>query len=467
MLIFNTKTNTKDQIPQDQEEIKIYVCGPTVYDHAHLGHARSALSFDLLVRVLKTLGHKTIFARNITDVDDKIIKKMNESGKSLEEISEFYYKSYADDLQSINCLKPDLEPKATENIEEMAGMVDTLLKNGCAYKISNGDVYFDTSKDKEYLSLSKRKSDDLQTRLDGTSEKRDEKDFVLWKARSDNDTVSFDSIVGAGRPGWHLECSAMIKKHLAREGEFQIDIHGGGSDLIFPHHENECAQSRCAYGNELSRVWMHNGFVTINSEKMSKSLGNGFSLGEAITLFGGEYVRNYLIQTHYRQNFNFSHDDLLSSTKRLDRIYRLKKRVEEAQDEGEIDQDFKDKILEALSNDLNISEAFAVLEELMANSNEKLDKNPKDKKLKSDIKATIDFISKLLGIGYKESVMHFQQGVSDEQKKEIEEMLSIRTEAKKNKDFITADDIRQKLLKLDINIMDTSCGTIWEKSQGL
>jgi cysteinyl-tRNA synthetase len=415
------------------------------------------------VRTLKVLGFKTLFARNITDVDDKIIKKMNESGKSLAEITEFYYQSYKNDLHELNCLSPDLEPKATENIDEMAQMVQKLLDDGYAYRISSGDIYFDTSKDRKYLSLSSRNSDEMQSRIDGESEKKDSKDFVLWKAKTENDTLWFDSIIGAGRPGWHLECSAMINKHLASENtEYQIDIHGGGIDLLFPHHENECAQSRCAFGKELSRLWMHNGFVTINSEKMSKSLGNGFSLNEAISIFGGEYVRNYLLQTHYRQNFNFSHDDLIASKKRLDRIYRLKKRVNDIQD-GMTDENFKKKFLDALTNDLNISEAFALVEEFIANSNELLDKNPKDKGLKASIKASLATISDITGLGYKNSTEHFQQGVSEKEKKLIEQLINERSEAKKAKDYKTADDIRQKLIQIGINIMDNSEGTVWEK----
>lgn len=463
MLIFNSKTATKEVLEPLGETVKIYVCGPTVYDHAHLGHARSALSFDLLVRTLKALGFETFFARNITDVDDKIIKKMNETGKPLQEITEFYYQSYKSDLSAIGCLPPDIEPKATENIEEMALMVQILLDKGFAYRTSSGDIYFDVSKDKDYMSLSHRKSDDLQSRLDGESGKKDTKDFVLWKAKNENDTLWFDTALGQGRPGWHLECSAMIHKHLAWHGEFQIDIHGGGSDLLFPHHENECAQSRCAYGGELSKIWMHNGFVTINSEKMSKSLGNGFSLNEAVALFGGEYVRNYLIQTHYRQNFNFSHDDLIASKKRLDRIYRLKKRIMDAADTGKCDDDLRKSLLEALSNDMNISEALALLEDFITKANERLDSNQKDKDFKSSIKATLVFVEAVLGLGYKNPTEHFQQGVNDKEKENINSLIIKRSEAKVAKDFTTADNIRQRLLDNGIAIMDTANGTVWEK----
>lgn len=468
MLIFNTKTSKKEELTNSGTKVRVYVCGPTVYDHAHLGHARSAISFDLLIRVLKSAGYDTLFARNITDVDDKIIKKMLSSGESMEKITEFYTNSYHNDLDSINCLRPDIEPKATENIDAMADMIKILLDKEIAYKISNGDIYFDTSKDDKYLSLSCRNSDEFQSRIDGEPEKKDPKDFVLWKAKNDDDLIYFNSIIGSGRPGWHLECSAMIYKHLAAvgEGDYQIDIHGGGGDLLFPHHENEAAQSRCAYGVELSKFWMHNGFVTINSEKMSKSLGNGFALNEAINLFGGEAVRNYLIQTHYRQDFNFSHEDLVASRKRLDRIYRLKKRVFGVS-LSQVDSEYSDKILKPLLNDLNVSEALAGLEEFISASNERLDKNPKDKSIKSTIMSTIGFISDVLGLGYKNPYEYFQQGISDNEKKEIEELILERSEAKKVKNFALADDIRERLSKKGVAIMDMVDTTVWEINKRL
>jgi cysteinyl-tRNA synthetase len=464
LYLFNTKTSQKEKFEPLGEKVRIYVCGPTVYDHAHLGHARSAISFDLLIRTLRAVGFDTLFARNITDIDDKIIKKMADTGKSQKEITDHYQASYKKDLAELNCLAPDLEPKATDNIEAMVEMVEKLLNSGCAYKITNGDIYFDTTKDDKYLSLSGRVSDDLQSRIESGGEKKDQKDFVLWKAYADGDSVYFDATIGKGRPGWHLECSAMINAHLATAGEFQIDIHGGGSDLIFPHHENECAQTRCAYGQELAEVWMHNGFVTINDEKMSKSLGNGFVLNEAIEAFGGEYVRNYLIQTHYRQNFNFSHEDLNVSKKRLDKLYRLKKRVCDAAI-GEVDEGIKKRLLDALTNDLNISEGFAVLEDFISSSNERLDSEPKNKELKSSAIATIGFVSQLFGLGYKEPHEHFQQGFDETQKQEINELITKRAEAKKEKNFALADEMRAKLGALGVAIMDTATGTVWERAQ--
>jgi len=452
----------KEKFEPIGDKVRIYVCGPTVYDHAHLGHARSAISFDLLARTMRAAGFDTLFARNITDIDDKIIKKMSETGKSQKEITEHYLASYKYDLSELNCIAPDMEPKATDNIDAMVDMVQKLLERGSAYKISNGDIYFNTTTDGLYLSLSRRASDDLQSRIESTDEKKDQKDFVLWKAYQDDDTVFFDTAIGKGRPGWHLECSAMINAHLAAKGDYQIDIHGGGSDLVFPHHENECAQTRCAYGQELAKVWMHNGFVTINDEKMSKSLGNGFSLNEAITAFGGEYVRNYLIQTHYRQNFNFSYEDLEASKKRLDKLYRLKKRVHDVE-AGEVDMSAKNRLLEAIMNDLNISEAFAVLEDFISSSNEKLDTEPKNKLAKTGIKATLEFIATLFGLGNKEPFEHFQQGFDEEQKSQINTLITKRGEAKKEKNFVLADEIRGELASLGVAIMDTPSGTVWER----
>lgn len=450
----------RDFIPQ-KEIVKMYVCGPTVYDDAHLGHARSAICFDLLSRTLRALGYNLKFARNITDIDDKILKKMNESGKSLEELTAFYTERFRSEMAQIGCLSPDIEPKATEAIDKMIEIISLLLQKGYAYKLENGDVYFDSEKDSEYLSLSKRKEDSENiSRIEHESGKKRAADFALWK--SANDSVFFSSPFGNGRPGWHLECSAIIAKYLADGGEFQIDIHGGGADLLFPHHENEAAQTRCAYGKTLANFWLHNGFVNIDGEKMSKSLGNSFFLKDAIGAFGGEVIRNYLIQSHYRSDFNFNEVDLLASKKRLDKIYRLKKRVE-SEPKTELDSEFKNELLTALSDDLNIAEALSVLEKMVSNANEYLDKNQKDKAYKSKIVANLEFLDAILGIGGGNSEEYFQAGVNSEDKIKIENLIDKRAEAKKAKDFNMADNIRNELLLMGISLMDTPNKTIWEK----
>lgn len=459
MRIYDSKTKQPIEIKND--EIRLYVCGPTVYDDAHLGHARSAVSFDLLVRVLKALGKKVIFARNITDIDDKILKKMRDTGESLEGVTTRYLKSYSDELAKLNCLAPDIGPKATECVGDMIELIQTLISKGYAYVTTSGDVYFDAEKDDKYLSLSGHKLDEAQSRLE-KSEKKNAKDFVLWKSAKEGEAVSFESPFGLGRPGWHIECSAMIKKYLAREGEYQIDIHGGGSDLLFPHHENEAAQSRCAFGSELSRIWMHNGFVTIGGEKMSKSLGNSFFLKDALALYDGEVIRFYLLSAQYSANFNFSLEDLEASKKRLDKLYRLKKRVGEA--EPLEDAEFKTEFLSSLEDDLNISKALATLDMYIAKINEALDKNPKDVSVKQKAAFALSLAADTLGVGAKEATEYFQLGATNEEKAKIEELIAARADAKKAKDFITADAIRNELKNMKIELLDTPSGTLWEKA---
>jgi len=462
MFIYDSHLKKKVEFkPIKEGQVSIYVCGPTVYDDAHLGHARSSIVFDLLRRVLIELGYKVTFVKNFTDIDDKIINKMRESGKTLEEITTYYIKRYKDDMHSLNVLDADIEPKATQTLDEIIKMTDTLLKSGCAYKLEDG-IYFDTSKDDKYLSLSGRYEDkNLQNRVECNLGKRDQKDFALWKYPKENEP-SYKAPFGKGRPGWHIECSAMIKKHLANDGEYQIDIHGGGADLLFPHHENEAAQTRCSAHQSLAKYWMHNSFVNINGEKMSKSLGNSFFIKDALKVYDGEILRFYLLSTHYRQNFNFNEEDLLNSKKRLDKLYRLKRRIYPA-GSSKYDKKFRDEFLGALGDDLNISKALSFVDEMINSANEKLDINPKDKALKKEIAANIELISKVLGIGEKESFEYFQLGVGKEEKEKIETLIKKRDEAKKSKNYKTADAIREELEKLDIMIMDTPEGTKWEK----
>lgn len=463
MFIYDSVEKKKVEfIPIKENEVKIYVCGPTVYDDAHLGHARSAIAFDLLRRVLIALDYDVTFVKNFTDIDDKIIHKMKESGLSLEELTSFYIKRYKDEMQALHVSDADIEPKATETVSEIVTFIEEMVKKEVAY-VTSDSVYFDTSKDKQYLSLSHRLIDDEASlaRVSQNDEKKDQKDFALWKFTKAGEP-SYKASFGEGRPGWHIECSAMIEKHLACNGEFQIDIHAGGADLLFPHHENEAAQTRCKSGQELAKYWMHNGFVTISGEKMSKSLGNSFFLKDALALYDGEVLRFYLLSTHYRANFNFSEEDLLLSKKRLDKIYRLKKRVFDAS-VGEISATFKANILEALSDDLNISKALAVLDEMIANANETLDKNPKDKSLKVSTKANLLWLESVLGIGLHNPYMYFQIGVSETEKNEITQLIEQRNNAKKEKDFAKADAIRSILEEKHIQLMDTVNGTQWEK----
>ena len=454
--------------PIRKGEASIYVCGPTVYDDAHLGHARSSLSFDLLSRTLKALGYKVTLGKNFTDIDDKIIKKVEATGKAMEEITSFYIERYLEEMEAIGVQRPDIEPKATESLQAIESMILKLIDKDVAYVISTGDVYFDTSKDSHYGDISHQvgEDEDNQSRVEHTSEKRNPKDFALWKACKGEEDICFDTNFSSGRPGWHIECSAMIEKHFASthgNDEYSIDIHGGGADLLFPHHENEAAQSRCATGHELAKYWMHNGFVQIDGEKMSKSLGNSFFLKDALKVYDGEVLRYYLNSVHYRNDFNFNEVDLQTAKKRLDKLYRLKKRVTPTKS-SMANKIFKQSLLDAMCDDLNISIALAVIDDMIATTNDAFDTNPKDKALKKETLANIEFIDTLLGFGSKEPFSYFQIGVSEDLKTQIETLIIQRSKAKKEKNFGRSDSIRDEITTLGISIMDTADGTLWEKA---
>ena len=465
MVIFDSATRTKRPFePIRPHRADIYVCGPTVYDDAHLGHARSALSFDLLTRTLRALGYDVTLAKNFTDVDDKILKKMEETGQTMQEITDYYIDRYLDEMGQLGVKRADIEPKATESLDAIQTMIQRLLDTGHAYQTSNGDVYFDTTRDAEYGSLSHRASDEeSQSRVAHADEKRDPKDFALWKACDSDDQVCFDLPFSSGRPGWHIECSAMIEKHFEGTPEYSIDIHGGGADLLFPHHENEAAQSRCATGHALAKYWMHNGFVQIDGEKMSKSLGNSFFLKDALAQYDGEILRYYLIGVHYRNDFNFNEVDLLTAKKRLDKLYRLKKRLIPGTP-SQPDPAFKSALLEAMSDDLNISEALAVVDGMVNAANEALDADPKNKAVKKSTLANLALIDAVLGFGGKDPYAYFQLGLSPELVTRTETLIAERDAAKKAKDFERADAIRDTLEEMGIAIMDTAEGTVWEKN---
>ena len=466
MHIFDSVTKTKRLFePIKEGEASMYVCGPTVYDDAHLGHARSSLAFDLLTRTLRALGYKVIMGKNFTDIDDKIIKKVEETGKSMQEITTYYINRYLEEMAALGVQRADIEPKATESLDAIKAMIQTLIDKDHAYIVSNGDVYFDTSKDLHYGEISHKVHDDdeNQSRVEHNSEKRNPKDFALWKACKGDEDICFDAPFSSGRPGWHIECSAMIEAHFKGTDEYSIDIHGGGADLLFPHHENEAAQSRCATGHELAKYWMHNGFVQIDGEKMSKSLGNSFFLKDALKVYDGEVLRYYLNSVHYRNDFNFNEEDLQAAKKRLDKLYRLKKRLLPGK-ASTVNPEFKQALLDAMGDDLNISIALSVIDEMVASVNEALDADPKNKALKRETLANIDFIDILLGFGGKEPYSYFQIGVDEVLKEKIETLLAQRTEAKKAKDFATSDAIRDELTAMGVTIMDTPEGTVWEKA---
>ncbi len=460
--------------PLEHNLVKIYICGPTVYDDAHLGHARSAVAFDLLHRVLLANGYKVEIVKNFTDIDDKILKKMKETKQGLEELCEQYITSYKNDMNKLNILDMSQEPRATQNLEAMKEIVSILLKKNLAYIIDDG-IYFSSSKDEKYGSLSgQNKSENLQNRIEENKQKNNPKDFVLWKFAKENE-ISFEADFGKGRPGWHLECSAMINKHLAyKDKKYQIDIHAGGADLLFPHHENEAAQTRCALNQDIAKYWLHNGFVNIAGEKMSKSLGNSFFLKDVLKNFSAELVRFYLLATHYRAGINFNEMDLLSAKKRLDKFYRLKKRIYSSDFANNSTSNltkpnkvFQANILKALNDDLNISIALSLIDDLVTKANEELDKNPKNKALKQELNANFIFIADILGICYQDAFEYFQSALSKEEKKEVLKLIDLRKKAKKEKDYKRSDELRLELENLGILLMDTSSGTLWECCAGL
>lgn len=453
--------------PIKDGEVRIYLCGPTVYDNAHLGHARSAIAFDLLVRVLEANGYKVQFVRNFTDIDDKIVKKCSECGKSAKEITQTYIQNYLLDMESLGVKRASLEPKVSENLESIFKMIENLLAKNLAYTAENGDIYMRVHKDTKYGTLSDRVDLDEQiSRIGENAFKEDARDFALWKIFDDE--IAYDSPFGRGRPGWHIECSAMIETHLAYHNTpYSIDIHAGGSDLFFPHHENEASQSRLANGVELAKYWIHNGFVNINGEKMSKSLGNSFFIKDALRHYDGEILRYYLLNTHYRAPLHFSNKDLKSSKKRLDKLYRFKQRVSRilgdlSEDSGELDSAFRGEFLKALNDDMNISIALSVIDAMISQFNEAFDKNPKDKILAKKAASNIAYISEILGIGVKNAQDYFHLGVSDEMKDYIKAQITLRNEARARKDYALSDKIRDELSAKNISLLDTKDGVVWE-----
>ncbi|WP_279041408.1 cysteine--tRNA ligase [Campylobacter helveticus] len=456
MVLFDSVKKEKLALKKEGA-INIYLCGPTVYDDAHLGHARSSICFDLLRRVLLSLGREVCFARNYTDIDDKILKKMRESGESLEKITQIYINHYESDMKNLRVLEPNLKPRATEFIQHMIELILHLEKHGFTYTLDDG-IYFDTSKDEAYLSLSKRSFEETKTRLLEQKEKKNESDFVLWKF----DEEFYAAPFGKGRPGWHSECVAMIEA-LFKDG---LDIHAGGVDLLFPHHENEAAQCRCAFNKNLASHWLHNGFVNINGEKMSKSLNNSFFVKDALKEFCGEALRFYLMSVHYRAHFNYSLEDLALCKKRLDKLYRLKKRLDlnSLEDKPKkCEREISTAILQALQDDLNISKALALFDEFIVNANLRLDES-KDKGLREDLREDFKELALILGVGFEDAILYFQQGFDETQKAWIEEQIFKRTEAKKAKNYALADELRHNLAEFGVLLLDTPQGTIWEKA---
>ena len=441
--------------PIDKSNIKMYVCGPTVYDDPHIGNARPLVVFDLLFKVLKCKygNDKVTYVRNITDIDDKIIQSAKDKKISIKDLTTKINNNFQDDCNYLNCEKPSFQPKATENIQEMIEMISILIEKGFAYESKN-HIYFEVNKFKDYGKLSNKKIDDLisGSRVEVSSNKKNAEDFVLWKP-SNEDEPSWASPWGKGRPGWHLECSAMSKKYLGDK----FDIHGGGRDLLFPHHENEIAQSCCANDSEvMANFWLHNGYVTSEGEKMSKSLGNFTTINELLFQFNGEAIRYALLQAHYRAPLSFSKKSLEEAKKSLSRLYR-------AVDGFEVNGNPDKELIINLCDDINTPKALARAHYLTDQAN----KGSKEcaQKLKNS--------SKILGVLSQSTERWFKFEKKDNQnqsldialtEKEIDELILKRQIAKENKDYTNADQIREQLLKLDIILEDKPDKTIWRKS---
>ena len=439
--IFNTFSK-KNEIfqPIDSNNVRIYVCGPTVYDIIHIGNARPLIVFDVLVRFLKLIYPKVTYVRNITDVDDKIIIQSQKNNESITELTSRTIEAFTEDAKSLYVLKPDYEPKATEHISEMLKIIKTLIGNNNAY-LSNGHVFFSVSSMSKYGELSGMKLDEMidGARVDVDSNKKEPGDFVLWKP-SNKEELGWHSEYGYGRPGWHIECSAMSEKFLGK----QFDIHGGGLDLIFPHHENEIAQSCCAFQTDfMAKYWMHNGYITVNNEKMSKSEGNFITVRDALKKFSGEVIRYSILSGHYRSPINFSFETLSEAKTALDRLYRCSENYE-------FDEHIDEEFLVSLSNDLNTPKAISRLHELAKDHN-------RGNKASGQLLKSSSRILGLLNIGSSE--WFTKTNLIDENK--INKMVLDRNKARSEKNFELADEIRDSLKEMGIYIEDSEQGTKW------
>lgn len=459
MKIYNTLTRKKEEfVPIEEGTAKIYVCGPTVYNYFHIGNARPFVVFDTLRKYLQYRGYKVKFVQNFTDVDDKIINRAREEHLTAGEVSEKYIEEYYKDAAALNVTKADVHPKVSEHIPEIIKFVQTLIDKGYAYEV-NGDVYFSTRKFKEYGKLSKQNIEDLESgaRIAVGEIKEDPLDFALWKAQKEEDEIAWDCPWGKGRPGWHIECSAMSKKHLGDT----IDIHAGGQDLQFPHHENEIAQSECCNGVPFANYWMHNGYITIDNEKMSKSKGNFFTVRDILKEYDGEVMRFFLLSGHYRNPINFS-DSLMEQAKAgLGRMRNAKENLKHliANGEGEMTdaekealagyEKYRQEFIEAMDDDLNTADAISAIFELITAINTAV----KDGASKEFAQKSLDTLMELATV-----VGLLQQDADEAVDDDIQALVDERQEARKAKNFARADEIRDMLKARGITLKDTPQG---------
>ncbi len=464
MKIYNTLTRKKEEfVPIDKNEVKMYSCGPTVYDYFHIGNARPFIIFDTMRRYLEYRGYNVKFVQNFTDIDDKMINRANKEGITVKELGERFIEEYFKDAAALDIHPATVHPKATENIDAIIEIIKKLEANGYAYNV-DGNVYFSTKKFREYGKLSKQPLEDLEAgaRIDVNETKQDAMDFALWKAQKEGEPA-WESPWGMGRPGWHIECSAMANKYLGET----IDIHSGGQDLVFPHHENEVAQSECANGKPFANYWMHNGYININNQKMSKSLGNFFTVRDILKKYDAEIVRFFMLSAHYRNPVNFSDVLMEQSKSAVERVYTCidnlhflldnsEERALNEKEEKYIEEleKCKQKFIDAMDDDLNTADAIASIFDIVYASNTYL--SNEEKNATGAINKALEIISELgnvLGL--------FTKSKSNSLDAEIEAMIEERNKARAEKNWAKADEIRDKLKEMHIVLKDTPMGVKW------
>ncbi len=456
--VYNTLTKQKEVFkPLTKGQVNMYVCGITVYDYCHVGHARTVLAFDVIYRYLLARGYKVNYVRNITDIDDKIIKRAFENNESVESLVARFTSAMHKDFQDLGALSPNIEPCATAAIRQMLELIQKLIENQLAYQAANGDVYYHVRKFPTYGALAHRHFEDLLAgaRVEVNEGKQDPLDFVLWKAAKPGEP-SWPSPWGMGRPGWHIECSAMAMHFLGET----LDIHGGGYDLTFPHHENERAQSEGCTHKKFVNIWMHTGFVEVHDEKMSKSLGNFFTIRDVLKIFDAQTIRYFLVASHYRSPVNYSEDNLKQARTCCERLYlalRGRAMMDIALDEQ---NPYVQRFFKVMDDDFNTPEALSVLFELAKEINIVRDHQPKEAdQLASQLKK----LANILGLLTLDPEIYFQQ-TSKVSSDEIEQLIQARETARQQKDFAKADAIRQQLIDMGIILEDSSQGTTWRKS---
>jgi len=455
--IYNSLTQTKEEFkPINEGKIGIYVCGITTYDYLHLGHARMMVAFDVITRYLRASGFEVNYVRNITDIDDKILNRASENGELFSDLTDRFIDAMHEDEAALAVLSPDVEPRATGHITEIVDMIKVLIEKDMAYRADNGDVYFSVMNFPGYGKLSKMKMDELLdgARVEVGELKKDPRDFVLWKSSAD-DGVGWDSPWGYGRPGWHIECSAMSSCCLGDN----FDIHGGGSDLLFPHHENEVAQSEAATGTRFANVWMHNGPLRVDNEKMSKSLNNFFTVREILEVYDAEVVRHLLIASHYRSPINYSEQSLQQSTSVLERFYNCLKGLDIVSAKSLTNSRFEKAFCAAMDDDFNTPEAFSVLFEMVKEINKSKET---DTGLANQLGALLVRLANLLGILQSTPEEFLRSNIAVEvDEQEIDQLIAARKQARADKDWARADEIRDQLAAMKVVVEDGADGSGW------